>query len=1009
MGCGIWGRHVQAEVAPHADALKLLAYVDTISSRMQDTQEDTSERKKRVAEQKEALLRLKQVIGARLRSESSAAGALAFDARIDDDETLLRLMHAVDSGAGGNGNGAISEQELLGSTQLDDEMRKALRSAFACSQEAVEEALAHVDAQAFGEYRVAPGGVFDMKSSVAALFEALQPRKDTAAEASGCVEKAVLASFAAKLMRDKLEKLSSALTGLASTLLAADDQLDFLAVKSEAQRVPRVRGARVEWARGLGLDAALARQFPPGTLKDGLAGVRGMPSGEAELAVDAFLEDARVRILKALAQAKEVKGSTSAAEANSNMKFEGFQGSFAKIQDFHRGAEKSLKLGYPNSDTMKGILNEHTQHPSATRLFCTSNYRIMTCLLIEYAWALLGEGECGEGLKAIWTGESFPMAEKELVKARKLVLELVEAREGVNAASANVDVHTLIEARSARAKAQLEAFQDIKGSLPTRCVILKTPIMEVDRAAFSQGPGFPQKSVLHIVQKQDGTFQAMVQEQDGTFEAMSATQEPDYDETKFSIQRIPMGCDVTEYCAPENSEVSPQLLLFLKKAAVSLGGSVLPKSVREAFATATTAVWGPISDSLADLIGQLGLASDVAAPDKELLFPGEVGDRFAESLLMITFTGVPVGSPAAKTIGDKAKKVATTFLEARRCVGDTTTDEELVRGVAILNHEACMERILKGTSALLHESSGQAPGDDGSLRVGVLLPMTSVRADAICYKMLAGVKAAVSSEGVTAEIEERTWTFSRFTSVKELRKWLAEKSLTDLLKVLADDGTEKEWAHVDPADKRWVKSENPAAYESLCEAMVSSFVRKELQSDLRAALRSSRASEAQKNGLLRVWNLESVEKLDSEEKWNQVEGWVRLHQGRIQGRTRLGLKALMAREVEKIELYGLTVSEVLGMHIYTGANFVPLNGICRSFPQSILKLLEGNNTKPNNKMSTTLFCISSCLKKLSQNTVLPESRCHSSILHSWRQVPFIHPALVASASLVASILHSWRV
>jgi hypothetical protein len=48
---------------------------------------------------------------------------------------------------------------------------------------------------------------------------------------------------------------------LASTLLASDDPLDYLAVKREARRVPRVRGARVDWARGLGLDAALAHRL----------------------------------------------------------------------------------------------------------------------------------------------------------------------------------------------------------------------------------------------------------------------------------------------------------------------------------------------------------------------------------------------------------------------------------------------------------------------------------------------------------------------------------------------------------------------------------------------------------------------------------------------------------------------------------------------------------------------------------------------------------------------------
>jgi hypothetical protein len=44
-------------------------------------------------------------------------------------------------------------------------------------------------------------------------------------------------------------------------------------------------------------------------LEDGLAGGRGMPSEEAQQAVDAFLRDARVRILGALVEIEPAAGS----------------------------------------------------------------------------------------------------------------------------------------------------------------------------------------------------------------------------------------------------------------------------------------------------------------------------------------------------------------------------------------------------------------------------------------------------------------------------------------------------------------------------------------------------------------------------------------------------------------------------------------------------------------------------------------------------------------------------
>ncbi len=51
-----------------------------------------------------------------------------------------------------------------------------------------------------------------------------------------------------------------------------------------------------------------------------------------------------------------------------------------------------------------------------------------------------------------------------------------------------------------------------------------------------------------------------------------------------------------------------------------------------------------------------------------------------------------------------------------------------------------------------------------------------------------------------------------------------------------------------------------------------------------------------------------------------------------------------------------------------------MNGICRKFPESIVELLKGDGTAGDNTLCTTLFCISSALKKLSQTTPLPETR-----------------------------------
>ncbi len=61
---------------------------------------------------------------------------------------------------------------------------------------------------------------------------------------------------------------------------------------------------------------------------------------------------------------------------------------------------------------------------------------------------------------------------------------------------------------------------------------------------------------------------------------------------------------------------------------------------------------------------------------------------------------------------------------------------------------------------------------------------------------------------------------------------------------------------------------------------------------------------------------------------------------------------------------------------------MPMNAICRSFPQRILDLLLGEATGGPNRLCTTLFCISSALKKLSQSTLLPDNRCRPSPLEA---------------------------
>jgi hypothetical protein len=767
-------------------------YIDkVIEVLLKDTDNLELERRKEVKTQVSALRNLELVMTKRLQPESSAlqphpnhfelratATALAFGAGLDDDEAVLRLMHEVDK----DSSGTVSEQELLDSPLLNQEeskdLKKAIQAAFGCDLTAVEEALALLDRADFGPYAAAgEANVWDRKAAVRAVFNAAAaqaqgpaasrepegvvggscgagpPSQDrlpahgtglgTGKAAGGTkrVTKSGLERLATNL-KGGSEKLGAALSRLAEGLLREGVDLDFLAIKRAAWRVPRVSGPRVEWVSSVGLNEALARHLPAGTLEDGLAGVREMPTEAALCAFDAFIGDARVKFLAALLKAREARGSKSAAEANS--KFDGFQGSFASLKDFHAGPEASLQLGYPNPNTMMGIWNEHTAHPSAERLFVTPNYRITTSLLVEYAWAALEKCPADPAAQALL----------------------------------------------ARARAQL----------------------------------------------------------------------------------VRLAADVQR--------------------------------------------WNVV-----------GAGSE--GTDSELLFPGEVGDSFSESLVVLRVSRV---GPADRV--DIAKRCVDAALARARELLET--EEEKTRGVSALDHAACAARIARGATVRLAPDApnggGAALDSDCPLLVGVMLPWSSSaaprRAELACAALREAVAASVTgSEGVVVEAARCTmWFFRKHAGVEGLHKWLGEQSL-DKLKGLIPAEAELRAKSGFVVDAQV----EGMGHDALCSAIAGAFVRTELRADLRAAL--DHASDAQVLALLEAWRPEqglrrgtraewveqAVAALNSEQQWGEVEGWVGLHRGRIQGRTRLGLEGLMKREAGKISRYGLTDAEVLALYLYTGA------------------------------------------------------------------------------------------
>ena len=832
------------------------------------------------ARQAKTFQQLKEVRASRLFPdkglEAAPAGgkvrpAVHFDARVDDDEVLLRLFLELDK----DQSGQISISELHDAPLLkkkeNKEMRDVLIKALACNFQKFQSALRKLREEDFGPYKDSKEGSIIALSGrlVWRLDDKSQPDKADG-PVQGLAARADLLELTKQVRRSGYERLAKALEDITEdelgferfrtallglgeddfgefkdpvhgsimalsrrvdwnraitapsgneieadqrlrddlTVLAreargkgcarlanaleglSESEMDFMAIKNAARRLPRVSGQRMAWVRSMNLDAALARHLPPGTLDDGLAGLKSTTDDYVfKLALDAFYQDARALFWEAIREVRDTRGSTSAVEANT--KFEGFTGNFASLEDFYAGAEETMKLGYPNPDLEKGIMMEHIAHMSAERLFLTPNYQIVTCLLLEYWWA--------------------------------------------------VDPH------------------------------FKTnPTVQIEKSKHANA-----KELLKNLRNSRG---------------------------------------------------------------------------RE------------VPDARSD----------------DVIFPGEVGDTFYDSIIIFSVSPWDPDKSAelVKLTEELVKKRSDEFLDS---------DEERLRGARFLSQRQCVQWLAQRNSKLAAvaesyiDSSIEQHKTSRVGHVGVLLPIAKARVLPKCEELkLALIGAAERAQGAPVSVsidatECKVHEFCQHTSVAVLQKRLEEAPSSELKGIASGEFNISE------------SLEKQLNREELIAVVLDSFVHKELRPNFVSALRSAADSELQ--AILSAWGVSfdsgmgqsELQKLAADEmkcvsRWKKVEAWVTLFHGRIQGRKKCSVYEIIQKEEKRVAQYKMQRGEVLAAYLYTGPNFVPYNAIYRKFPPEIVTLLEGDAENPANTMSTTLFCISSALVKLGRNTELPEDR-----------------------------------
>jgi hypothetical protein len=201
--------------------------------------------------------------------------------------------------------------------------------------------------------------------------------------------------------------------------------ITFREFKDACVTIPRIKGYRVEWTRSLHLDLMLAKRLNAGVLWDGLLGFKQMQRGEVEKACSDFAVEVLDEVMKRwdiLQQDNPIRpvtnqpqqngqtGTSSEPEENSPIqkpegettdyqptidswnsaqsmmsKFRAEQGSCGKYgskEIFDGGLE--VQLGMADPCILRAILREHVSKEG----FMTSNYRIFTSPLVEYARVL---------------------------------------------------------------------------------------------------------------------------------------------------------------------------------------------------------------------------------------------------------------------------------------------------------------------------------------------------------------------------------------------------------------------------------------------------------------------------------------------------------------------------------------------------------------------------------------------------------------------------------------------
>ena len=359
-------------------------------------------------------------------------------------------------------------------------------------------------------------------------------------------------------------------------------------------------------------------------------------------------------------------------------------------------------------------------------------------------------------------------------------------------------------------------------------------------------------------------------------------------------------------------------------------------------------------------IRSVRLSGDTASG--RLLFPGEVGDSFDETWVLLSITPNAQNSTIQDTL-DKIKKSPKSLVESK-FVDLLATAEEKARGVRFLKHSECLEWIVKkrliASPEEIKAEVASKERFEQAVHLAVVLPMSKARAEQVLAESNPGqnlqtriqeaLHAAVGTEVKSSVVSviNKVVRYCQYVHIEDVKDVAVSKWLEDDLQPAFGDALQK-------AERSDLKEVQKALIKHGWNLPVL----------------------PQGETEINAWISDAAKEMNTLERWNLVADWVALFHKRVQGRSREGLKTLREKKENEIKEYNLKPGEVLAAYIYTGPCYLPFNSVYREYPPEMVKLLKGSADKrihtKRNTLSTVLFCISSALVKLGRHTKVPET------------------------------------